>query len=88
MRDPRSDLADEDGPAHFAADERRDGIEGETFVLATGNEHDRFGRSQERFFERVEIGRFRVVDVIDPAAWAGELEPVALGAMQLAGWAR
>ena len=72
------DLANQDRVAHFAGDERRDRIESETLVLAAGDQHDRFGRAEERFFERIEIGRLRVVDVIDAANRADELQAMQL----------
>ena len=65
----------------LSPDEIGNGVEGEAFVLAAGDEDDRLRRAEKRFFERIEVGRFRVVDVIDAVDFADEFEAMELRAI-------
>ena len=80
------DFANQNGAPHFASDERRNRVEGKTFVLPAGDQDDWPGRAEQRFFQRIEIRRLRIVHILDPADRANEFEAMQLGAVSAKRW--
>ena len=81
--DPLRHLADQNRRPHFFGNERPERFESETLVLSAGDQDDRLVLREERFFDRIEIGRLRVIDVIDTANLADEftaMRPRLVGA--------
>ena len=60
----------------FSANERAERLILEAFVLAARDENDRLRLREERFLDRIEIGRLRIVDVTDTVELADKLEPM------------
>ena len=62
----------------FSRNEGAKRFESETLVLSAGDQDDRFALREQRFLDRVEIGRLRIVDVIDAADFADEFAAMRL----------
>src|SRR5204862_2873629 len=64
---------DQDCRSNFFFHEWAERLEGESFILAPGDEDDRFVLREQCFFDRVEVRGLRVVDVIDAGDLPDEL---------------